>query len=99
MSVSSTSPVSTLQASSTATVIIYDQTDCKVLPYCNLSSSSFALFTPITDVQIGVISPDFVTEGVNLTATICAVILDGILGRSVVVWVNLMNITADRKQS
>eukprot|EP00731_Ephydatia_muelleri_P007059 Em0003g1307a len=74
LSVSSTSPVSTLQASSTATVIVYDQTDY---------------------VQIGVISPDFVTEGVNLTATICAVILDGILGRSVVVRVNLMNITAD----
>eukprot|EP00731_Ephydatia_muelleri_P007285 Em0003g1533a len=74
LSVSSTSPVSTLQASSTATVIIYDQTDY---------------------VQIGVISPDFVTEGVNLTATICAVILDGTLGRSVVVRVNLINITAD----
>ena len=37
-------------------------------------------------------------EGVNSTATLCVVILNGLLGRSIAVAVSTVNITAIRKQ-
>ena len=94
LSLSSISPVNTLLTSSTATVMIYETSDCE---YYSAHISNLALMLLITDVTLGFPSPYYVVEGINSTATICVVVLDGMLGRSVTVQATTVSFTALRK--